>query len=278
MTNLAARARSALLRRIAGIRIAQVPPLRIPKTHECEFRIDASTLAGNLSVSAASRAAEFGFLVGSMVDVHAVSIVHRRLETSFEPSPRALGIVKPDNIRIRQGVWEVPHGELRSLDLQGVLPGAKASEFRISPFRSVEEVPVRIKPSAVGEVELAHFGFPRRDLDIICRRPIAIRPTPWAGLDRRFIIECWETLRKAAREKLDGDPGRDLEMSAVFANVDLSHTRKTRYDQKKRELRVFVDSPARSRKSGKGPCAVIVGLLKATGEILMVAMPLDGRS
>jgi hypothetical protein len=213
-----------------------------------------------------------------MVEVPGLSVADRRLVIPIEASPRSFGIAKPGNIRMRQGVWEVPHGDVRSMGrIQGVLPGAKASEFRISPFRSVEEVPARISPGPVSEVELAHFGFPRRDLDIICRKPIAIRPTPWAGLDRKLIIECWETLRKAARERLDREPGRDLEMSAVFANVDMSHTRKTRYDQKKRELRVYVDSPARSRKSGRGPCAVIVGLLKATGEILMVAMPLDGR-
>jgi len=106
--------------------------------------------------------------------------------------------------------------------------------------------------------------------------PIEIQPAQWSVLNKKIIVEAWNHLKDRACMKFGRDPGKDLEMTAIFMNVDFSVIKSTTYNKVERTLSLFVREPEINRRLKSGSYAIIIGLIRGTGEVLQVAMKLAG--
>jgi len=213
-----------------------------------------------------------------MVHFHStVSVKDRSPEFCIESDVRSMGIVKARDLPCRRvsGDWTVPRlGSVRSDDLSAI------PRYAHFPIGSNPEVfhPGFARFSGGGVLEIdpsGHHPVARADLEAISRQPIAINPIPWNRLDREFILQSWDLLHEKAEAQLGEDPGRSLEMTAVFSPVDFSRIRRVRFDRKKRKLNLFIDNRERTRNSAPRDYAIIIGVVRGTGKVLQVAMPID---
>jgi hypothetical protein len=122
------------------------------------------------------------------------------------------------------------------------------------------------------EVNIGGHPKTHQSLEIISRQPVTIRPAAWDEMDKHFIIKCWELLRGRVKEQLGHDPGKELEMAAVFRDIDFSNIRRTVYDRSSRELKLFLHETPTRNGARQSNYAIIIGLERGTGRVVQVAM------
>jgi len=120
-------------------------------------------------------------------------------------------------------------------------------------------------------------AFTRNGIITIRKYPIIIGPTPWNVLDKKLLVKAWDRLKAHATAKLGHDPGKNLEMAAIYADVDFSIVQKAIYDKGTRNLRLVLREPEIGRPVKRNNYAIIIGVLRRTGKVLQVAMKLGGR-
>ncbi len=160
--------------------------------------------------------------------------------------------------------------------VQILIPSSVAGLLDIIRFNRPEVkpgLPERIKQVRVHQVDIARQVRVHSNLDLITGKPVDVDPTPWAELGKDFIIECWDLLRRKADEELGQDPGRDLEMAAVYRDIDLSHVERRVYDAKSRKLLTYLHDSPDKHASKSARYAIIIGLVRGTGKVLQVEMP-----
>ncbi len=262
LTHLAADARAALHKLIAGIRVVDVPP--IPDTEPVNLDPSILTVVSDRDCQIHGESCEVGFVVQPEFIRHLNPLSGNEidLDPSIEAIRREMEIVDSRDARSHSVSCDFTQSEIMS-------------ESTIPVPESIDFMPDKPECGKVVEIATRGFGDARRDMDAIYRQPIVINPVPWGMLDREFIVRSWEHLRERSKMELGADPGRNLEMSAVFLNVDYSYVRKVRFDSQKRKLHLFVRRPAGARSSNPHTYAIIIGLVRGTGKVLQVAMPMD---
>lgn len=118
---------------------------------------------------------------------------------------------------------------------------------------------------------------PRINLKAIAAQPLVLRPQDWSRLDKELIIACWELIKGQAIEEMGHDPGKSLEMVAIFDDIDMDNIDRVSFDLEKRELHLF---PRTDDLPGPhtGRCAIIIGAVRRTGKLLMATLPIDSGS
>ncbi len=115
----------------------------------------------------------------------------------------------------------------------------------------------------------------RHSVDLINRIPLAIKPSRWGTLDREFILACWELIKGQAFEELSYDPGRALEMSAIFPDVDMQGFERTEFNPKTRELLLYPKRSSTDSRPDTRHYAIIIGTVKGLNKLLKAALPID---
>ncbi|HDS30082.1 MAG TPA: hypothetical protein ENN67_03475 [Firmicutes bacterium] len=137
------------------------------------------------------------------------------------------------------------------------VPPKAGSAFRMTPFNP---------------------GPPRIGMKAISRQPITLVPKPWKEIDRELIIASWELIKGQAKEELGYDPGKSLEMIAVFPFVDMDCYDKVDFDLEKRKLKLFPAFFNATSGPDRGHCAIIVGAIQRTRRLFIATLPLESDS
>ncbi len=276
LADLYAQLRASLHRFLAGIRVVRISPIKRPRSRAFIPTFDPAYILPIYAIKGTPQAVE-PVVSSEMVHFHStVTVKDRSPAFCIESDVRSMGIVSAHDLPCRRvsGDWTVPR--LRSVKPEGLSAIPRYAHF---PIGSNPEIfrPGFARFIGGGVLDIDPRGHPaaRAGLEAISRQPIAMNPIPWSRLDREFILRSWDLLHEKAEAQLGEDPGRGLEMTAVFSPVDFSRVRRVRFDRKKRKLNLFIDKYAGTRNSAPRDYAIIIGVVRGTGKVLQVAMPID---
>jgi hypothetical protein len=113
------------------------------------------------------------------------------------------------------------------------------AEYAFSEAVVRGEIPAPPRPGSVMVMESIHRNTPRFGMKTICRQPLVMKPRAWREMDRDLIIACWELLKGQAMEELGYDPGKTLEMLAIFPDVETDNVERVDFDKKEKELHLY---------------------------------------
>ncbi len=278
LKSLLERAERALGRLTATISVSDVCTLDVP--HPIRIDYSLSTSAYRISHGIRSTTAgspDYSLTVRSFGRMPALIPKCRHISESIDLTPRRISVVGRREVILRTPPWEAPEPRPTEIDfIDRTWSDVETADFRIDEAKPVGDGCLFVLHPCVDDIDMNTRPIPRRNMDSIFRQPARVSATPWHRMEREFILACWQRLRKAAIERLDRDPGRDLEMQAVFRDIDVSRVRRSRYDQRKRKLLLYFGMSPHPPHDRLGRCAIIIGMVKGTGEIIQVAMPLGG--
>ncbi|MFH1676356.1 MAG: hypothetical protein ABIC40_04950 [bacterium] len=207
------------------------------------------------------------------------SPIMRMVETQFRVFPRvtkSLGELSRANLVDLAFKMRAQISEPVKLKYGSIARTLNTLKLRLKPWKMELGCGHGVK---IDRFELGESTPINSGLAEICSYPIMKKAIPWGNLDRETILACWELLRGQAYEELGYDPGRDLEMSGIFLDVNLKGVRRTVFDPVRRELKLFPALPILpGKKRQMNPLAsyvIIGGTVKGTDRILTITLDPD---
>jgi len=273
LKQLADELRSAFHRLIAGISVVDVDLL--PQLRSLSVDAALSVKTGVIPVGIISRSGSVGFAFNTrLVAFPGVKTVTRRLESAITASVQSLPIGNARMVKLNQPDFTVRMIKSYPVEIAiknraiGIEDAVGFAKPKIcDSLANLRTVP------AVRSIGVGDRPGTKKNLEIITRQPITIRPTPWEQVEKLFIIKSWEMLRSRVKEQLGHDPGKDLEMTAIFRGIDFTNIKRTVYEQKNRELKLYLHASTSGKAMRTHGYAIIVGLVKGTGRVVQITMP-----
>jgi hypothetical protein len=267
-------ARAALHRIFTCIKVKDVRLIDYPESRDVPPPVFDRPLQLNYFLK--SYPARIRFVVSPVPvsNFPAIKTRHRHIPGRMNINPRTGGIVDIGAAfqnRVPCDLDDPPMYAIPTRILSSVADLQDA--IRIKRTKVIPGLPERIKQVRIHQVDTAPHVRVHSNLDLITGEPLEVDPTPWAELGKDFIIECWDILRREAIEELGHDPGRDLEMAAVYRDIDLSHVERRVYVGKSRKLLTYLHDSPDKHASKSARYAIIIGLVRGTGKVLQVEMP-----
>jgi len=279
LTNILDEARAALGHLLLHINVREVGSIAADKPLRLAYSLDCLHHAIEYSLIATGNSREFHFTPTTNQVTAFTEVTEKQIETDFRIDSSIRDIKDTSTVEVSSVECSELAGKPEQVEIiEPSLSSEACDEFRLAAPESREVSSIPLQDAHVDEVDPSLRSAPQRGLDTIYNIPMKLSPTPWATLERSFIVRCWDTLKKGASDNLGEDPGKELEMAAVFDRVDMTHVRRTKYDSSRRILKIWLGGSVMRQKPGFRRCAIIIGLVKGTGKVIQVAMPLDNRS
>lgn len=165
----------------------------------------------------------------------------------------------------------------RVQNLNCKIDGADRKVCRWQPLRAVD----RIASYEWSCASVRHFrdfiNLVRihRKPKVIYQYPVLIEPVPWRKLRRETILACWELLKGQALEEYGYDPGRDLEMLAVFPLINISCFERIGFDPVERKMIAYPRPLEERLKHCSNRCVIIIGTVRGTRRLLQAALKVN---
>jgi hypothetical protein len=145
---------------------------------------------------------------------------------------------------------------------------------RIERFKlKLVDFPQRLMPG-VGKIHRFSLVFRRAfrvDLGLACRMPIYKKHVRLLDMEKKELIRYWGLLLR----KAPSGQGKDIELLAVFRNIDLEQFRSFEFDGISTQLKLRPKLPSQ-RNCGEGRhCDIIFGRYKPLGTILTAVIGSD---
>jgi len=267
--------RDAVGRLLSGAKVVEVA-IEIPgEIRYFSTRVDSVVSDYDYGLSVVTGSVE-AVIMASVIANETIIEPHRKDQAFELPYPHVLecSVVKSDPVS-----WSIPI-LLDDVSLNRV-NSIEIEHNRSTPmFEKIEPegdvfaqnlIPVR---PAVTKAKTGIRAISLNGIVTIRKLPIVLSPSPWSTLDRKIIVEAWDRLKERAKVKLGHDPGKSLEMTAIFLNIDFARVQKATFNKHNRTLHVFARQPDMRKSIQGGNYAIIIGLIRGTGEVLQVAMKL----
>ena len=279
LRNILDEARATLGHLLLHINVREVGSIEADKPLRLGYSIDCNPHTIDCSLSATGNSQEFHIASTTNQVTAFTEVIDKKIETDFQIDTAVRDIKDTCTVEVSSVECTKMTGDIEQLEIiEPSLSSEACDEFRLATPKSQSVTSIPVKDGHVEEVDPSFHRAPKRGLDTIYNIPMKLSPTPWASLDRSFIVRCWDTLKNGASGNLGEETERELEMAAVFNRVDMTHVRRTKYDPMKRVLKLWPGDSLMRDKPGLRRCAIIIGLVKGTGKVIQVAMPLDNRS
>jgi len=266
--------KAALHRRFAGIQVRELRLIYYPAAKSVPPPQFGRPL--KLKYILQSKLDSFGFRIRSVPasEFPRIKISRKHISGRMNVNPIAGGMVEVCDITENTVPCDLKSTSIRSVKVRMTPVISNRNEaLRLRHTKVIDALPKPVKQVRVHEVDTARHIRVHSDLDIITGKPLEIEPAAWSELGKEFIIECWDVLRRKAIEELGHDPGRDLEMAAVFRDVTPADAQNRKFDEKTRKLLIYQHDSPDKHAPEPSRHAIIIGLVRGTGVVLQVEMP-----
>jgi hypothetical protein len=257
--------------------VGQIELAPIIRVHSSSVRtrIKLSTIDPGFTLR--TRNLDAGFSTLKLRSINKINTEVRRLRAAErEPVVNRVGprVRKPE---VREVNPAGPKPRTEKINVIGKKPEIGKLPVKIRNETRVRELSAKMSPVVRSDIEFDIRPRIMEDYSLVHKYPVSIQPTSWGHMERAMILACWELIRGTAIEEVGKDPGRDLEMLAIYPNLDLRQYRSLGYNPKSRGLVLF---PSRSDGAYKIPegenyshCAIIIGVVRDTGRYLKAIFP-----
>ena len=276
LNKLSSALKAALHSLIAGVKVADIGLIEHDDPEKIDYSI--STFAEPLDYCVHSEATCRDYEIGpgevtKMSDLEASGV---SIDVRFESDPVCMEIVDPMDIKTNCGDFEFGDPILDQIQIEEINGNAELlADFVIQGTAQVTVVNEPISARQPKTVNLSRETRTFQDTARILKRPMVVKPAQWSGLDKGFIVTCWDALNKKAQAKLGGKSGSSLEMLGVYRKIDLKMVLRSEFDRSKRELRLYFNRDQAASVNRSKNYVIIIGLERTAGKIIQAVIQID---
>jgi len=276
---IASDARAALNRLIAGVRVKHVPVFRYREPRRLSCGVKCRQKRYYYPIDTRSRGVRFSVLPDQARLTERISGTTVKVRADFKPEYGQVSVFGVASLMVSKVACGFYFREPVTVKPVVNKPGIiQQRGIRIKGSVTVDALPPAIRKPGVHDVSVCRKVRVERDLDVALSLPVVISPTPWSALEKSTIVLCFDILKKKARDLLGHDPARELEMLAVYSDVEMSYVKRYERDADTGELKLYMHDRNTARLFKSRKCAIIIGLVKGTGRVLRVTMPMGNPS
>jgi hypothetical protein len=275
LNSLTDEARAILIRLMSGVHIRDIQLMDSPEISTPE--ICPGIFQHQPDIAIASEPSQPDWSISSRLNKQSPVIIvdEKSVEPYIEGAIAQVKTFKCDEITVLE-CESIPdeHLSCKIEDLKISIGIPRRRDTKIESAR-MRVYPCINKPKGVKCMDFTKEIKFHRDIGRIYRIPMNIKHCSWRWLDKPLIIRCWSLLQERAHAKWGEFPEKYLEMAAVYPNVDLTYVRKIQYHNTDRSLLVWLRPKTSAGTLKTQRCVIIIGLIKGTGKVIQVVMPVD---
>lgn len=276
LKNLSSGLKTALHRLIAGVKVADIGLIEQSDPEKIDYSI--STFAEPLDYCVHSEATcqDYEIGLGEVTKVSDLEATGVSIDVKFESDPVCMEIVDPMEIKTNCGDFEFGDPIIDQIQIEEINGNAELLEDFV--IRGTAQVTVVNEPISAGQPKIVNLSRETRtfqDIGRILKRPMVVKPAQWSGLDKGFIVTCWDALNKKAQAKLGRKTGSSLEMMGVYRKIDLKMVRRSEFDRSKRELKLYFNREQGALVNRSKNYVIIIGIERTAGKIIQAVIQID---
>lgn len=276
LKNLSSALKTALHRLIAGVKVADIRLIEPADPEKIDYSIPAFAEPVDYSVHSEATCHDYEIGAGDITRMSDLEATGSSVDVRFESDPVCMEIVDPMDIKTNCGDFEFGDPVMDQIQIEEINGNAELlANFVIQGTAQVTSVYEPISAGQPKTVNLSRETRTFQDTARILKRPMVVKPAQWSGLDKEFIVECWDALKEKAQAKLGGKSGSGLEMLGVYRKIDLKMVRRSEFDRSKRELRLYFNRDQAASVNRSKNYVIIIGLERTAGKIIQAVIQVD---
>jgi hypothetical protein len=264
---------------MAGIKVCDTEPINFSHQTPIEFAINPESRLFDCLITFDQSHLDFHLRSNCSGNIEPLTPEAVKIETCSSPDVSNAEIQIFGDVDPISAPYQFEASDLR--ELKDYVIHASPQEnfgFKIAANPDIKKITIHGYHAQTKYFNPSRPSIAKKDIKRIMDKPMVVGATPLRNMDRKFIAYCWRSLTDKIIQSTGIDPGMDLDVAAIFSGIDLSTMIKSKYERETKELKIYLRDPQERQGMKRRDCAIIIGLVRSSGEFFQTAVPLDNRS